>query len=140
MTDLEKAARQALEALEVSTDWDMNATGKQAQSMKAITVLRRALAEQPAQQEPVGMVKDLFTNAAWGKLDVLGSTKVYLNVAPQPAQRKPLTTQEIREWWASENGLEDCEMSKLDDFEKVVRAIEAAHGITSGAATLGEKK
>ena len=36
-----------------------------------------------------------------------------------------LTTKEIREWWASENGLEDCGMAKLDDFEQVVRAIEA---------------
>jgi hypothetical protein len=43
----------------------------------------------------------------------------------EPAQRKPLTTQEIREWWASENGLEDCAMSKLNDFEQVVRAIES---------------
>ena len=36
-----------------------------------------------------------------------------------------LTTKEIREWWASENGLEDCLMAKLDDFEQVARAIEA---------------
>ena len=49
--------------------------------------------------------------------------------APQPAKREPLTTGQIRKWWASENGLEDCDMAKLDDFEKVVRAIEAAHGI-----------
>lgn len=40
-----------------------------------------------------------------------------------PAQ--PLTAQKIREWWASENGLEDMDMCKLDDFETVVRAIEA---------------
>ena len=45
---LEQAARQALEALEaleVSTDWDVGAKGKQLQSMKAITALRKALAE-----------------------------------------------------------------------------------------------
>ena len=74
MTKLEQAARQALEALEVSTDWDMTATGKQLQSMRAITALREALenpdlcphgvddgackqcymeqTEQPASQEP----------------------------------------------------------------------------------------
>ena len=40
-----------------------------------------------------------------------------------------LTDEEIRKWWASENGLEDCDMCKIDDFVKVVRAIEAAHGI-----------
>ena len=49
--------------------------------------------------------------------------------APQPSKREPLTGAQIRKWWASENGLEDCDMAKLDDFEKVVRAIEAAHGI-----------
>lgn len=44
--------KQALEALEVSTDWDVNATGKQAQSMRAITALRQAI-EDAEQQEPV---------------------------------------------------------------------------------------
>ena len=53
MTPKERAAmQQALEALEVSTDWDVGAKGKQLQSMKAITALRKALAEQ-AEQEPV---------------------------------------------------------------------------------------
>ena len=53
MTPKERAVmQQALEALEVSTDWDMSATGKQLQSMKAITALREALAEQ-AEQEPL---------------------------------------------------------------------------------------
>jgi hypothetical protein len=40
-------------------------------------------------------------------------------------QRKPLTDEEIRKWWASENGLEDCDMCKIDDFILVARAIEA---------------
>ena len=40
---LEQAARQALEALEVSTDWDVGAKGKQLKSMRAITALREAL-------------------------------------------------------------------------------------------------
>ena len=31
----------------------------------------------------------------------------------------------IVEWWSSENGLEDCDMAKRDDFIQVVRAIEA---------------
>ena len=42
----------ALEALEVSTDWDVNATGKQLKSMQAITALRKALAQ--PEQKPVG--------------------------------------------------------------------------------------
>jgi hypothetical protein len=40
----------------------------------------------PTVQEPVGEVKDLFTQAAWEKLDVRGSTKVYLGTPPA-AQR-----------------------------------------------------
>ena len=48
MTDRE-LMQQALKALEVSTDWDMGATGKQAQSMRAITALRERLA-QPEQE------------------------------------------------------------------------------------------
>ena len=40
--------KMALEALETSTDWDVNATGKQLKSMQAITALRTALA-QPVQ-------------------------------------------------------------------------------------------
>jgi len=46
----------------------------------------RATAAQP-EQGPVGMVKELFTNAAWNRLDVPGSTKVYL-VTPPAAQRQ----------------------------------------------------
>jgi len=57
MNKLEQAAQQALEALEVSTDWDMSATGKQLQSMKAITALRKALAEQD-KQEPVAVISE----------------------------------------------------------------------------------
>ena len=34
-------------------------------------------------QEPVGTVKDLFTQAAWERLDLRGSTKVYLATPPQ---------------------------------------------------------
>ena len=49
--------------------------------------------------------------------------------APQPAQRKRLTSKEINEWWASENGLKDCVMCKLGDFETVVRAVEDKHNI-----------
>ena len=45
-------------------------------------------------QEPVGEVKNLFTQAAWEKLDVRGSTKVYLGTPPaQPAPvQEPVET------------------------------------------------
>ena len=103
-------------------------------------------AAQPAQQEPVALGKptdemvqaatdeyDEWANENKGTTECIRAMLSKALKASPPAQRKPLTTQEIREWWASENGLEDCCMSKLDDFEKVVRAIEAAHGIKGDA-------
>ncbi len=52
--------------------------------IEAITTLTQAFAAPTVQ--PVGEVKDLFTQAAWEKLDVRGSTKVYLAAPPaQPA-------------------------------------------------------
>lgn len=56
-----------------------------------------------------------------------------LYTAPPPqAVREPLTDEQVRRWWQRENGLEDCDLCKLDDFMKVARAVEAAHGITKG--------
>ena len=67
-----KAAMQmALEALEVSTDWDVGARGKQLQSMKAITALREALAQpqEPLTLEnaPIGTRAPAFGGGAWVK-------------------------------------------------------------------------
>ena len=45
------------------------------------------------------------------------------------SEQMPLTAKEISMWWASENGLEDCEMSRIEDFLQVVRAVEQRHGI-----------
>lgn len=50
-----------------------------------------------------------------------------LNEAQQVAV--PMTDDELASWFASENGLEDCEMLKFADFEIVIRAVEAKHGI-----------
>jgi len=74
----ERALKLALEALEAHADIGIK-------SDKAITAIKEALAQ--PEQEPVGEVKDLFTSVAWEKLDVRGSTKVYLSTPPaaQPA-------------------------------------------------------
>ena len=60
----------------------------------------------------------------------------WLYTTPQPTQAQagavPLTVSQIRDWWASENGLEDCEMCKITDFLRVVRAVEEKHGIKEG--------
>ena len=49
-------------------------------------------------------------------------------------KREPLTDAEVREWWGSENGLEDHDLCKIGDFAEVVRAVEAKLGITKGGA------
>jgi len=48
-----------------------------------------------------------------------------------------MTDEQIHAWWASENGLEDCDMCKIDDFRTVVRAVEKKLG-TRPAADCGE--
>ena len=50
--ELEAVLKQALEALETSTDWDVNATGRQLKSMQAITALRTRLAQPPLPVQP----------------------------------------------------------------------------------------
>lgn len=59
----------------------------------------------PTVQEPVGTVKDLFTQAAWERLDVRGSTKVHLDTPPA-AQRQwvGLTDEDFRELCDSDLG------------------------------------
>lgn len=52
-----------------------------------------------------------------------------LKEAQQVAVPVPMSGYEISKWWASENGLEDCDMCIHDDFAKVVRAVEAHHKI-----------
>ncbi len=69
-----------------------------------MNALRTAIAE-AEKQEPVGMVKELFTIAAWERLDVVGSTKVYLGTPPA-AQRQwvGLTDEEVKalpQWFPS---------------------------------------
>lgn len=76
---------------------------------------------------------EVEANAQQRRHDLSGSLAAF-NVQPvytaqQPQERKPLTDEQIRKWWASENGLEDCDMCSLTDFTQVVRAIESAHGI-----------
>jgi hypothetical protein len=83
---------------------------------EAITALKERLADsmqevqrlgQEIEQEPVGMVQDLFTYTAWEKLDVRGSTKVYLDIPPQRTW-VGLTEEDrakilSRKWWDFED-------------------------------------
>jgi hypothetical protein len=151
---LRTAARKALEALEDFEDairydneqddigarvccgvLSYNPHAKDCKAVKAITALREALAEQPAPaQEPVAFVdmrewppirwRDGMIRADVAPFDGQG-----LFFAPQPpAPAQPLTEEQIEklrhniDWTASWSYI---------DF---ARAIEAAHGITSGKA------
>jgi hypothetical protein len=106
-----EAMKQALEALETIADEVFSPYDNQLGN--AILALRQiidayTLASDPGslrlrgtksqpQQEPVGTVKELLTSAAWERLDVFGSTKVYLGTPPA-AQRQwiGLTDEERR--------------------------------------------
>lgn len=59
-----------------------------------------------------------------------------LSSTPQPTQAQagavPLTVSQIRKWWESETGIEDCDMCRITDFVRVVRAVEERHGIKGG--------
>ena len=117
MTDRE-IMQQALDALETADEagfWELQKT--------VVSALRERLAQ--PEQEPAGTVKELFTQSAWERLDLRGSTKVYLDTSPQ---RKPLTDEWIHRTtilmgfnpeWTTEIGIAHA----------IVRAAEAAHGI-----------
>lgn len=54
-----------------------------------------------------------------------------LSAAPPTPEREPLTDEQIIQWWASENGLEDCDMAVREDFVSVVHAVQARLGFTT---------
>jgi hypothetical protein len=94
MTDLRKAAQQALEALE-----SRYASGSLERCGDAITALEAALEQQPAEQEPVatvtvmtqGVRKDYSFQALQKLPDGVN------NLYTTPPQRKPLTDAQVNE-------------------------------------------
>jgi len=67
----------------------------------------------------------LFSRAVEGEeLETVHCGCLHAFTTPPPAP--VLSDAEIRQWWSSENGLEDMDMCKIDDFTTVVRAIERA--------------
>jgi DNA-directed RNA polymerase specialized sigma24 family protein len=165
MTELEKAARQALEALNLARAahgqmlmsdppqeawkaWNVTATIRE-----AMDALRSAL-EQPAQQEPVAWAKKAMELAAdlsieslrlgsyerkdtyehagrasWQTVEIRQKRedarerlRQHIYTSP-PAQRKPLTDEQILKVKAQFSGTLDVQ------FIAFTRAIEAAHGI-----------
>jgi len=140
-----EAMKLALEALQTLHDENMDYLtrnklgGENNQCMvfarEAITALREALAEQPAQQEPVAW-PCLIAEADFSKDTVIlamqctdykvSAGKHWLSNTP-PAQRTwvGLTDEQIEDIWA------DCPIDWDDQINILTfaRAIEAAHGI-----------
>jgi hypothetical protein len=93
------------------------------------TELYAAPVAQPAYDEAALIAK------GWTLQDckICGESATAYVSPKQPAEA--LTDKEISMWWASENGLEDCDMCRIEDFLKVVRAVEAKHGIKAKETT-----
>ena len=95
------------------------------------------IAAMKAQQEPAGEPVGVVVATRWNADGV--TTRYEAAFRPSAAIKAgdmlytrpavPLTDEQIQIWWASENGLEDCNMAKLLDFTQVIRAIEAEHKI-----------
>ena len=90
-------------------------------------VRAKALAEQPAEQEPVAVVK---AETLGMRAHIIGDVSVgdlLYKAAPQPAKREPLTDEEINEAYG------DARVKwghiPHDDVARIARAIERAHGI-----------
>lgn len=123
-------------ALSVLEYWDVH--GKLHQpTEEAITALKKALAEQSAQREPVARVIDDGTPEGateWIAFNIRVEplkTGDLLYTPPQPAQRKPLTDEQIdvlRQKTPPSSGV-DFDV-RCRDF---ARALEAAHGIKGDA-------
>ena len=130
-TEAMKLALEALEKLNNTKSywWQEVDDDVTDQLLNAETALREALAQ--PQQEPAAWANpndlqnfDMKVRTNAGPLHT-----VPLYTSPQPAQRKPLTNEEI------ENILpdDDTPMSLGEAFVKFARAIEAAHGIKGDA-------
>ena len=144
-----EAMKLALDALEKlvrfeSDSWELGSCRIAGQATKA---LREALAEQPVQQEPVTwrnaalrVGEDLCSVGPFGYYDMTAEqwldwalSVVTVHAPPRtqpPAQRKPLTDEEINElrqqFGVSSDGRGIKEFTYVRDF---ARAIEASHGI-----------
>ena len=126
-----EAIKLALEAL--GNSWTEPGNKQYEFEKEAIAALREALAEQPAQQEPVGditcwTVKGNLKNTDFDYYGNLpdGTHLLYTT----PPQRKPLMRQHINQMMADAGWQNSAiRQADLDKVEKVARAIETAHGI-----------
>ena len=151
MSELRKAAQQALEALEwnYNTDLDNIPACEQWAKMlnETITALKQALAE--PEQEPVAELREDMKGGGyvhWLSDQVFAAgTMLYTAPTPQPEQignarcprcwepitaptpRKPLSEQELDAMRQADGGA--LNFVTLRAFRVVARAVERAHGI-----------
>ena len=129
MTTLREAAQQAQQAMEPYADIKPRDWKTDREKLwRSYDVLRAALAEQPAEQEPVA-----WCDQYEGHIDGLrhysdgGAREIPLYAAPQP-KREPLTDEDIDQvtdtQWESNN-----HKPIYAAHRAYARAIERAHGI-----------
>jgi hypothetical protein len=54
---------------------------------------------------------------------------------PTQPRPQPLTEREKHDWWARDNGMEDLDLAKRDDFFEMLRLVEYKYGITAQEPT-----
>ena len=125
MSKKDDALKKALENICAAKLCEFNSMSSRHEMIRlmdaAITAIREALAEQPAQQEPVAEYIGECNDGSLVQLydDVKKGAKFYIS----PPQRKPLTDEQIERLWYE---FHDREFGWARRF---ARAIEAAHGI-----------
>jgi hypothetical protein len=127
-------------------DWYCSAMADPLEVPEYVKACVGASPVEPAQQQPTSQdVKAALLFALWHHQG--GSSKIgqpiraalgigqYANLTPEQLEAAKrvqsalvvhgnLSDKEIRKWWSSENGLEDMDLCKIDDFTTTVRAIE----------------
>lgn len=121
MNKKDEALKLALEALENAEYGDYD----KKELNEAITAIREALAEQPAQQEPVAC-KTLCEQCVERSYDFCANVAQTTPLPSPPPQRKPLTDEQ-RDALARQ-----ADENDWHDYD-IIDAVEAFHGILGDA-------
>lgn len=100
--------------------------------LDALAAAPQPPAATPEAQGPVGVITGKLGDICQFRSTTMRKGDAVYAAPPPKSVREPLSDEQVRRWWERDNGLEDCNLCKLDDFMKAVRAVETAHGITKG--------